>query len=82
MKWFWNRHRPRKMSYAEQMQRENQKAFESQMQSIKDISDIAMKQAHPGGCTFPVRKTVTVDYNLLMRIWGIADRAKWDIEVR
>lgn len=60
---------------------ENQKTFDRRMDNIKTIADRLMKPAQCGG-HFPVRDTVVVHWADLLNIWDIADRTKFDTEVK
>lgn len=76
----WKKSRNQILS--ERFMREEQEKFELRMKRIMALADTAMKQAHPGDSTFPVRSSVVVDYDRLLMIWDIAERAKSETCVR
>ena len=79
---FGSKRKAKATKIQEQYWNENQQHFEHQMKRITALTDNAMKQAHPGGCTLPVRNTAVIDYDRLLMIWDIAARAKSDTIVR
>jgi hypothetical protein len=64
---FWSKKKPAKGN-------DNLKLFEKRMQIIKTIADRNMKPAQCGK-HFPVRDSVVVSWEDLLKIWDIADKA-------
>lgn len=55
--------------------------FENRMKTIKKIADRNMEKACPSGKFLPVRDSVVISYEDLLRIWDIADKALWETPV-
>lgn len=76
---FWKR-KPKKLTNREKMKLENQNNFEKRMRAIIHIANKNMKKAKYGTLS-PVRDTVVIKYDDLLKIWDIAERAKSDTMV-
>lgn len=75
MKWWISKAEQRRRALFERYQREDQAKFDTQMNTIMQISSQNMKQAELRR-GLPVREHVVVPYEDLLKIWSIASNAK------
>ena len=78
---FWKKPKTENLTNRERYQRENQANFEKRMRAIMQIANRNMEKTQCGK-HLPVRDTVVVPYNDLLRIWDIAERAKSETSVQ
>ena len=73
---FW----AKKKKLVENKGSDNAQLFKRRMQIIKSIADKNMKTAQCGG-HFPIRDHVVIEWEELLKIWDIADKALFETPV-
>jgi hypothetical protein len=76
MKLFISKKEQRRRAQFERYQREDQAAFDTRMNAIMRIANENMKKAELGR-GLPVKDHVVVPYDDLLKIWDIAENAKF-----